>query len=583
MRRVWCGVADDDAPVTYGPEREIRSDRAQDKVLEAVLTRYPSALVYALDGAAVRAPVPEHPLFAGCTQLPGTEVSLVDFVVPNDQMTVVRAWESAKATGVGSAIVSLASQPDRPMTYTLADTREWLGVLIGVLVPVDDDAQDAGGPTESPSLEPIRPRTAILHKNLSGIITDLDERTTRMLGWTREEMIGHRSLEFIHPDDHERMIQQWLELRARRSSQRIRARHARRDGAWIWVEVENVFVGLDDPDGLVAIAYLTDISDEMAAHEAVRQREALFTRLTESLPVGVVQITTDQRVAYANSRVSGLLAVPATPTVADLVAAVALRHRKALQGAITAAITEGTDSTLEVDTTLEDQRRRYLITVTALSGQEGVPGAILAINDVTDSARLREELRIKATYDPLTGCLNRASVMAELQALLATPTSSSVAVLFLDLDQFKNINDSYGHAAGDEVLRLTARRLAGQARSTDLIGRLGGDEFLLICPGVLDVAQAREIAQRVHDRVSRPARVGHQQLELSASVGVTLAATGTSPGLLVAQADAAMCRAKRTGTGPILFTSSAGSPDADADAEADADTAVAPQPARRSG
>jgi diguanylate cyclase (GGDEF)-like protein len=115
------------------------------------------------------------------------------------------------------------------------------------------------------------------------------------------------------------------------------------------------------------------------------------------------------------------------------------------------------------------------------------------------------------------------------------------------------VNDTHGHAVGDELLTVAAARLAAQARVTDLVGRIGGDEFLLICPDVADRTQALRLARRVHDHLHGTFPVTGVRLRLAASVGVTLARAGATADLLVAESDSAMYRAKRTGAGPEFF------------------------------
>jgi diguanylate cyclase (GGDEF)-like protein len=153
----------------------------------------------------------------------------------------------------------------------------------------------------------------------------------------------------------------------------------------------------------------------------------------------------------------------------------------------------------------------------------------------------------------LTGCLNRSAVLAELERAVTAPDVDRLAVVFVDLDAFKSVNDTHGHAVGDELLTVAAARLAAQARPTDLVGRIGGDEFLLICPDVADRTQALRLAQRVHDHLRATVPVTGARLRLAASVGVTLARVGATADLLVAESDSAMYQAKRTGTGPVFF------------------------------
>jgi diguanylate cyclase (GGDEF)-like protein/PAS domain S-box-containing protein len=529
----------------------LRDAAALGLALQELLDEHPSALVFALDEAANRVPLPADDRFAGCHPLPGQEATGIDYVVPADRLAVGRCWQRARAEGVARTDVRLAHRPERVLGFAVVDSRHRHGVWIALLFPYGSWA-DGTGDLDPVLVVPSRPRTGEVRKNLYGVITDIDERASRMLGWAAAEMVGRSSLEFVHPEDHERAVGQWLEMRARRQSQRIRLRHRHRDGHWLWVEVENVYAGLDRPDEVVAVGRLTDVSEEMAAIEAVRQQERLFRRLAESLPGGVCQIDEAGQVVYANARLATVLGVPRADRLADQLATVEPGHRTELLEAVEQAVRGGADRQLEVDVlTRTGDPRRCLFTVAGMDG-EGRPGAIMSVTDVTDSARLREQLRIKATYDALTGLLNRAVVLAELERALTEPDAERLAVLFVDLDRFKSVNDTHGHAVGDQLLCLVARRLTGQARRSDLIGRIGGDEFLLVCPGVADRTQAMAVARRVHDRLHGTFVVAGIRLRLAASVGVVMAGPRSTADQLVAGADEAMYRAKKSGGGPRL-------------------------------
>ena len=121
------------------------------------------------------------------------------------------------------------------------------------------------------------------------------------------------------------------------------------------------------------------------------------------------------------------------------------------------------------------------------------------MSDVTDGAQLRRELEIRASVDQLTSCLNRAATLDLLATVLARdePTERGTAVAYIDLDRFKPVNDRFGHAAGDRLLVAVAERLRLAVRGCDSIGRLGGDEFLVICPGVEGASTAIEIGERL--------------------------------------------------------------------------------------
>lgn len=159
-------------------------------------------------------------------------------------------------------------------------------------------------------------------------------------------------------------------------------------------------------------------------------------------------------------------------------------------------------------------------------------------------AGAHEALTERASTDALTGLANRAAFTAALAAALADGERDAVSVLFVDMDDFKEINDRLGHHAGDQVLREVASRLRRASRPGDLCGRLGGDEFAVLLPGA-DEATAAVVARRVADAIGAPLRrAGDVAVPLSASVGAATAATGTDPEALLRQADDAMYRAK---------------------------------------
>lgn len=160
-------------------------------------------------------------------------------------------------------------------------------------------------------------------------------------------------------------------------------------------------------------------------------------------------------------------------------------------------------------------------------------------------AEAYEALTERAMTDALTGVANRAAFTAALESALADESLCHVSVLFVDMDDFKEINDRLGHEAGDQVLREVAGRLRRSSRPGDLCGRLGGDEFAVLLPGA-DARTAGIVAERVAAAVRSPLRrAGDVVVELSASVGCATAPTGTPPDALLRQADAAMYDAKR--------------------------------------
>jgi diguanylate cyclase (GGDEF)-like protein len=220
----------------------------------------------------------------------------------------------------------------------------------------------------------------------------------------------------------------------------------------------------------------------------------------------------------------------------------------AFDAAITRAVETGDDDDVEMQVQRPGDRglRRCLARVRALTDDGAVTGAIVSIEDVTESAQLHAELERRATMDMLTRCLNRATVMSSLEAVLAEGGDVCTAVIFLDLDDFKGVNDRHGHAVGDELLITAGERLTRVVRQGDFVGRLGGDEFLVVCPEVDGAGEAERIADRIAGALRGQFHLGGSTIELRASVGVACAARrDTTTEDLVSRADAAMYAAKR--------------------------------------
>lgn len=173
-----------------------------------------------------------------------------------------------------------------------------------------------------------------------------------------------------------------------------------------------------------------------------------------------------------------------------------------------------------------------------------------AFNGMADAiSRSQRTLSYQASHDSLTGLANRAAFHARLEEALAHPErrGGMLAVLFIDLDDFKDVNDTLGHAAGDEVLRVVASRLGGVARPGDLLARLGGDEFALLFEGAPDRAAALAVAERAVTALLAPTDVAGTTVHVGASVGLAVRRAGSNPESLMREADIAMYAAKAHG------------------------------------
>jgi len=184
-------------------------------------------------------------------------------------------------------------------------------------------------------------------------------------------------------------------------------------------------------------------------------------------------------------------------------------------------------------------------------------GVVVAFSDITGRKQLEEKLQHEATYDALTDLPNRRFFMERLQEAIyrAPRNEKGGAVLFMDLDGFKAINDSYGHEAGDQALILFAQRLHGVVRKTDTIARLGGDEFTILLEGLSKpLAEAQEVAHKVLAAIAAPGTVGLHHLRISTSIGIAVFGSepGVTPDSVLSKADAAMYLAKQAGKNCVM-------------------------------
>ena len=425
---------------------------------EALLREHPDALVCGLAGNGLIVPVPQSVGLWGQGLIEGR--ALIDNVVAADRSTVVRLWLRSQEEGAAADRVRLLRNPSSWATLHFIDLREIHGVLLGVVIPTDEEADGDG---ELQELAPAAPRFCSLMEDEGARVLACDDAFTEMFGYSDEELIGNSVLDQIHPDDQGRAVEGWLAVLSTGRDQQTRLRRRRRDGTYMWVDttLRNL---LNHPDRNYVLVEIIDISAEMQAQEALAEREELLRRLTAAMPVGLLHLDTDRNVVYNNARLLEILygtEAPAAQTqpeassdetdappasAATLLSTLTEESAAALELALEEVLREGIDRDVEVDITLPSGTwRRALMSLRALLRRNGeVSGAITCVLDITDSARARQELERRATYDPLTQCHNRSSVLATLDRELEREDATNTGVVYVDLDRFKPVNDKLG-------------------------------------------------------------------------------------------------------------------------------------------
>lgn len=510
----------------------------------------PSRAAAAAGDTGVFVPMPVNMALPAQAVVVSGGTTAVDLVVSEESMIIIEAWASARANGSAMASVHPVDDADHLATIHFVDMTHQCGAYLVLLVGTRVTAGDCGS-----TLETLRPKVTMVRKDELAKVLAYDEAFTAILGWAPGELIGRRSLEIVHPADQQRAISHWMDMITRPgAARRVRLRHQHQDGSWRWFEVTNTNL-IRSPDHGYVSAEMVDISDEMNAVEALRAGELLLRRLTDALPVGILQIGVERATVYSNSRVHEIIErqVAGVDVLLD-----AVRERDELAAVLDQVLVHGEDADLElelvpahsvspaatIDSAASRSSRRVHISLRALAQSGGAPnGAILCISDVTDAAHQREHLAHQAAHDTLTGCLTRGAVLDQLRIELQD-TTAGVAVLFIDLDRFKHVNDELGHAAGDTLLHHIADVLRTETRAVDHIGRLGGDEFLVVMPGLPTREVATAAAERISSAFTRPLELAGQTHTPSASIGMAWTITPVTAEDLIAEADTSMYAAK---------------------------------------
>jgi len=387
----------------------------------------------------------------------------------------------------------------------------------------------------------------------AGVIGGANAKAVELTGRPVGELVGTTFVELIDPS-RAAGVHEWLDS-ARRGSvvgpMSFSLLHA--DGPPTMVEASADRARQNDSGVIVRLRDVTEREERVRALEQARRR---FQQAFHSAPTGMALVRLDDStILDANRSLADMLARPVDDLVGRSIREIthpddlraAASHRARLELGI-------------ADTYLLDQRYLrsdgqfvWARTRVAVTEDEGVSLAITHIEDVTEQRRTAERLQFAASHDDLTGLPNRTELLRRVDDLLERSAVGDVAILFIDLDNFKAINDSLGHGIGDVLLMAMTSRLAATAGERGLLARFGGDEFIVVLDGLRgDVGQASVdpvvVAEALREAVRRAVVVEGTELFVTASIGFSLNdRDGVTATDLLRDADAAMYRAKARG------------------------------------
>ncbi len=334
--------------------------------------------------------------------------------------------------------------------------------------------------------------------------------------------------------------------------QRHRARHA--DGSVRWLETLSHRVDDDRAIGSVTLYSSRDITERVRLEETLVAERRMLGDTLANIHAGILSVDLDGVVIDANAELSAMVGFQPQP--GERIDEVEARYTMVgadgteLAGHLLGRALAG-ETVKQLAATVVGEggvRREVLANAGPLVGADGQRnGAVLTLHDVSELRAAESELRSLATVDALTGLPNRRALVTALADALHrnTDTPERLALLFLDLDGFKSVNDTFGHDVGDQVLALVGTRLAGCMRGGDVVARLGGDEFVVVVERLTDPRDLRPLVERIEGALSTPFELPEATVTIGASVGVASGADASTAAELLALADRAMYTRKR--------------------------------------
>ena len=404
----------------------------------------------------------------------------------------------------------------------------------------------------------------VAQADADGYVTYLNPSARRVLGIPLDQTIERRSFaEFLTPETNQRLAEEIFPA-------------VMRDGIWVGetgvmlpggrsIPVNHMVISHRDADGNVArySSIIRDISDAVTARRSLALQTATLQGIIEAMPAMVTVCDVNLRIRLVNNSFERWRGKSRADLVGNtLEAAVGAWEYQRCQPWIERVLA-GETVTFEKDYPMSQSLRYVAVTYIPLRLGDGtIDGFIGIAQDVTRDREENLRLQLLSEHCPLTGLLNRAGYEAFLNTQIAQNQGASLAILYVDLDHFKPINDTHGHTVGDEVLQAFAVRLQGLVRPTDAVARLGGDEFAVALTGIRKLDDAALVADEIVSMARQPVWVGPLELNIGASVGVAFNAEARGGWRdLLRRADTMVYQAKRAGRGCRMLDTGGPQPD----------------------